>query len=76
MRDPNRLDSLYAKLLELHTVYCPDLRFGQFIIILQSLHGTDLFYLEDEDMEKFIEERLEKVKETEKWVKQNILSTI
>ena len=34
MRDPNRLDSSYAQLCEIHKTYFPDMREGQFLLNL------------------------------------------
>ena len=52
MRDPNRLDTFYETLKEIHKTYFPDWRFGQFIVNFQSWYydkyRTDVFYIVDE----------------------------
>ncbi len=52
MRDPNRLDTFYETLKEIHRTYFPDWRFGQFIINFQGWYydkyHRDVFYIEDE----------------------------
>lgn len=63
MRNPNRLDTFYETLKEIHKTYFPDWRFGQFIINFQSWYYNecrrDVFYVEDElildDIKKFAE---------------------
>lgn len=47
MRDPDRLQPLYNELCRIHKEYCPDWRFGQFIMNLLSQLG-DIFYIEDD----------------------------
>lgn len=51
MRDPNRLDTFYETLKEIHKTYFPDWRFGQFIINFQGWYydkyHRDVFYVED-----------------------------
>lgn len=47
MRDPKRLDKLYQHLCLVHKNHFPDLRFGQFILILERWYGKDIFYTED-----------------------------
>lgn len=46
MRDPNRLNSFYDELKELHKKYFPDWRFGQFMYNFMAWYG-DPFYLEE-----------------------------
>jgi len=55
MRDPNRLDEFYDKLKELHKKYCPDWRMTQLICNLQCAYGSDLFYLEEDRLIKYVE---------------------
>lgn len=52
MRNPNRLDSFYSKLMALHKRYVPDWRFGQLMINFIAECG-DPFYMEEDD---FLEE--------------------
>ncbi|MBO5435055.1 hypothetical protein J6A31_04460 [bacterium] len=47
----NYRPEFYAKLQEIHSTYCPELRFGQMLVNFLS-DGKDPFYWEDE---KFIE---------------------
>lgn len=47
MRDPDRLQPLYNELCRIHKEYCPDWRFGQFIMNLLSQLG-DIFYIKDD----------------------------
>ena len=61
MRDTNRLYPFYNKLMEIHMTYFPDWRFGQLIINIQEYYsrncnGTDIFYLEESEMIKMIED--------------------
>ena len=49
MRDPNRLDTFYKELCELHKKYVPDWRFGQLIVNMTEFIG-DPFYLEEDEM--------------------------
>lgn len=52
MRNPERLDSFYITLKEIHQTKLPDWRFGQFMINFFQWHlavyGTDCFYLEED----------------------------
>ena len=61
-RDPNRLGTFYVNLAIKHTTYFPDWRFGQFMSnFLDYLQeeGTDIFYLEEDDMEKAVDRFIE-----------------
>lgn len=50
MRDPNRLDSFYEKLKQIHKEKVPDWRFGQLISNFESWYGKDIFYLEENQL--------------------------
>jgi hypothetical protein len=52
MRDINRIDRITYALNILWHKY-PDLRFGQIVDMIQQL-GTDLFYIEDEQIEEIL----------------------
>ena len=60
MRDPNRLYDFYRQLQEIHIIYFPDWRFGQFCSNffewLVSEKKVDLFFPEEEQMIKYIRE--------------------
>lgn len=60
MRDVNRLNKLYPKLLQLHACQCPDMRFTQLICAINNYiekkYGCDPFYVEDKDYLKYAEE--------------------
>lgn len=61
MRDPERLDTLYAELHKLHKTYVPDWRFGQFIMNFYSWWATktrmtDPWFMEDSEMINYIRE--------------------
>ena len=60
MRDPNRLDSFYETLTDIHKRSFPDWRFGQFMFNfigwLQSEKKNDGFYYEENRMIKCIKE--------------------
>lgn len=60
MRNPNRLDSFYDRLKELHKEKVPDWRFGQlcsnFFGWLMSEKGVDLFFPEENKMLEYLEE--------------------
>lgn len=53
MRDPNRLDSSYAQLCEIHKTYFPDMREGQFLLNLlgwiNSTKKRDPFFIESKE---------------------------
>lgn len=60
MRNPDRLDSVYAIMCELHKKYLPDWRMMQLISNFMSWHydkyKTDGFYLEEDDfIDRFVE---------------------
>ena len=56
MRDPNRIPVFLTR-LQLCWEKVPDWRFGQLIENIKRFSGkSDLFYLEDEDFEKLLEE--------------------
>lgn len=65
MRDPQRLDKIYDKILQIHKKYHPDLRFYQFIsyfcgLLFEMNNNRDPFYVEDDkifDLIKKIEEK-------------------
>lgn len=59
MRDPDRLQPLYNELCRIHKEYCPDWRFGQFIMNLLSQLG-DIFYIEDDCIIEKIESYFKK----------------
>ena len=63
MRDPNRIDEFCATLAELwHKV--PDWRFGQLIMnALQKMSLQTIFYTEDEELLREIENYFNKEKE-------------
>lgn len=58
MRNPDRLDDLYTKLMKLHKEYFPDMRFCQFWLnvlgYIQSVK-CDPFYLEDDELLNCVE---------------------
>lgn len=60
MRNPDRLDSFYDRLKELHKKYAPDWRFGQlcsnFFGWLMSVKKVDLYFPEENKMIEYLEE--------------------
>lgn len=60
VRNPDRLDSFYDELKEIHKNSFPDMRFGQFILnVLEWIDSTknrDPFFLEEDEMLNLIEE--------------------
>lgn len=62
MRDPKRLDKFYDRLKELHKECIPDWRFGQlcsnFFGWLYQEKKKDLFFPEEAEMIKYLEEYL------------------
>jgi len=60
MRDPKRIARIIFKLTKLWSNQ-PDLRLGQLMVILANKERCLLFYIEDEDLEKLIDERIEKI---------------
>ena len=61
MRDINRLDAFYTKLCELHKKYVPDWRFGQLVSNYANDTGRDIFFDEENNTLKLIEDWLEKI---------------
>ena len=62
MRDVNRLYKLYAELTALHLQEALDVRFGQlfynFMRWLDCEHRKDIFYIEDDELIKYMKEYL------------------
>ena len=56
MRNPNRIEPFINQLKTIWTEQCPDWRFGQLISNLESYIDSDLFYIEDDEMMKYINE--------------------
>lgn len=60
MRNPNRLDSFYNEMKEIHKKSFPDLRFGQlmsnFLGWLITDKGKDFFFPEEDDMIEYFRE--------------------
>ena len=60
MRKPERLDSFYAELKEIHKHSFPDMRFGQFMLNalgwISSTKGIDPFFPEEDRMLDLIKE--------------------
>ena len=60
MRNPDRLDSVYSQLCEIHKKSFPDMRLGQFMLnVLGWLNSTkriDPFFPEDDKMIELIKE--------------------
>ena len=60
MRKPERLDSFYAELKEIHKHSFPDMRFGQFILNalgwISQTKGYDPFFPEEDEMLNLIKE--------------------
>lgn len=65
MRDINRLDFFYDELKRVHK-YVPDWRFGQLIMNFISWYyqkyKKDCFYIEDNEILKYIEEFIDEVR--------------
>ena len=57
MRDPNRIPNVCKRLAELWSKV-PDWRLGQLFCNIQRMSERDLFFYEDEDLLKFIEQCL------------------
>lgn len=58
MRNPDRLDDLYAQLMKLHKEHFPDMRFCQFWLnVLGYIQSVkyDPFYLEDDELLSCVE---------------------
>lgn len=65
MRNPNRLDAVYADLSKLHKENFPDLRVGQFFDNFRywlSTTGRDVFYIEDDYLAEKVREYINVVK--------------
>lgn len=56
MRDIKRIDKFLVELGDLWKKYCPDQRFGQFLI---NFITRDPFYLEEDDFIEMIRDNLE-----------------
>lgn len=60
MRDPNRLDTFYATMRNIHQTIFPDWRFGQlmcnFFSWLYSEKKIDLFFPEEDKMLEYFKE--------------------
>lgn len=60
MRDPNRLDSFYEELKNIHKEYLPDWRYGQlcsnFFGWLSEVKGIDPFFPEEPRMLEYLKE--------------------
>ena len=61
MRSPERLDTFYAKLCELHKQYVPDWRFSQLISNYANDTGRDIFFDEENNTLELIEKWLKKI---------------
>ena len=61
MRDPERVPIIIAKLEEAWKLV-PDWRLGQLISNLQGAGSHDVFYLEDDKWEEYLDNFLEKIK--------------
>ena len=58
MRDTDRLDDFYDRLKRVHKERHSDLRFGQWITCVFAnlqVDGRDPFYMEEDEMIKYIE---------------------
>jgi uncharacterized protein YihD (DUF1040 family) len=62
MRPTNRIDSILDKLKELWKKE-PDTRLGQLLINIIGYERGDVFYFEDDELEKLIDKELSKQKE-------------
>ena len=60
MRKPERLDSFYDELKEIHKHSFPDMRFGQFMMntlgFINSTKGIDPFFPEEDEILNLIKE--------------------
>ena len=54
MRDPNRLYKFYAELQKIHSTYCPDLTFEQFIYGFLKDYKRDPFFPEEDEYLKAV----------------------
>ena len=55
MRDPNRIHVVMLRMEELWKKY-PDWRFMQLINNIQRNYGNDLFYVEDHEFERMLQD--------------------
>ncbi|KKM99040.1 hypothetical protein LCGC14_1151780 [marine sediment metagenome] len=55
MRDPERIDRLLSKVGEWWKVN-PEWRLGQLLVIAARQGNHDVFYLEDDDLEAYLDE--------------------
>lgn len=60
MRDPKRLDKFYDELKSIHKKYCPDWRFGQFMVNVLNSFNIDPFFPEEDKMIEMIKNFFEK----------------
>lgn len=56
MRDSARIDEFCSRFAWLWKTYFPDWRFGQLVSNLQTMMRCDLFYLEEDEVLKKMEE--------------------
>ena len=61
MRDPKRIKRILKK-LEKVWIKCPDLRLGQSLENIAKSKGVDLFYLEDNSLERILDGIIEEIK--------------
>ena len=76
MRDLNRLYGFYNELMKVHMENFPDMRFGQLINnleqwLLRKKKVTDIFYIEEDKMLKYLNEFVEDIKGNSKYEKAN-----
>ena len=64
MRNPERLDSVYLQLCEIHKKSFPDMRLGQFLLNalgwINSTKKRDPFFPEEAEMLKYLKEYAKK----------------
>jgi len=65
MRNPERISRITTKLIKLWKMH-PQLRLCQLLGNMSTLHLEDMYYLEDKDLEKRIDEALTM------WVEENV----
>ena len=65
MRNPNRLDSFYAELCEIHKTHFPDWRFGQMVSNVldwyTAKHKRDIFFPEEDEMLQIFKDYIENI---------------
>lgn len=76
MRDLNRLYGFYNELMKVHMENFPDMRFGQLINnlerwLLRKKKVTDIFYIEEKAMLRYLNEFVNDVKGNSKYEKAN-----